>query len=323
MLVSSGAVGMGMRILGLQKRSAKLADIQALAALGQSRLMSIYERNCAECGFHAAQLLLTSEGLRDRKRYLNVLNCVNALWNQGNLPVINENDSVSIDELKFGDNDTLAALLAVMMRADLTILLTTVDGLHSVDENVNLDERVPLVKVITKKLMDSASGTDDEAMSIGGMRTKLEAAKIVASAGEALIIADGREKDVVKKILDGKDVGTLFPPTSSKHMRGRKRWQGFFTKVFGSIIIDDGAVRAISERGKSLLPSGIIKVKGNFSRGDAIEIIDENDKVVARGLVNYSSLDLAKFAGKKSSEFNGIIKVGDDEAVHRNNMTLR
>ncbi|MCK5845466.1 MAG: glutamate 5-kinase, partial [Victivallales bacterium] len=135
MLVSSGAVGMGMRITGLDKRPAKLADIQALASLGQSRLMSIYERNCAEHGFHAAQLLLTSEGLRDRKRYLNVLNCVNALWNQGNLPVINENDSVSVDELKFGDNDRLAALLAVMTQADLTILLTTVDGLHSIDEN--------------------------------------------------------------------------------------------------------------------------------------------------------------------------------------------
>ena len=323
MLVSSGAVGMGMRILDLGKRPAKLAETQALAALGQSRLMAIYERNCAERGFHAAQLLLTSEGLRDRKRYLNVLNCVNALWTQGNLPVINENDSVSVDELKFGDNDTLAALLAVMTRADLTILLTTVDGLHSVDENGNLDARVPLVKSITKKVMESASGTDDEAMSIGGMKTKLEAAKIVASAGEALVIADGREKDVVKRILDCEDVGTLFLPTNSKHMRGRKRWLGFFSKISGSIVIDDGAVQAVTKKGKSLLPSGIVNVQGTFSRGDAIEVLDKSAEVVARGLVNYSSADLARIAGKKSREFREVVKGGDDEAIHRDNMTLR
>ncbi|MCK5844645.1 MAG: glutamate 5-kinase, partial [Victivallales bacterium] len=228
-----------------------------------------------------------------------------------------------VDELKFGDNDTLAALLAVMTRADLTILLTTVDGLHSVDENGNLDARVPLVKSITKKVMESASGTDDEAMSIGGMKTKLEAAKIVASAGEALVIADGREKDVVKRILDCEDVGTLFLPTNSKHMRGRKRWLGFFSKISGSIVIDDGAVQAVTKKGKSLLPSGIVNVQGTFSRGDAIEVLDKSAEVVARGLVNYSSADLARIAGKKSREFREVVKGGDDEAIHRDNMTLR
>jgi glutamate 5-kinase len=284
--------------------------------------MSIYERNCADRGFHAAQLLLTSEGLRDRKRYLNVLNCVNALWSQGNLPVINENDSVSVDELKFGDNDKLAALLAVMTRADLTILLTTVDGLHSVDENGELHERIPLVKSITKKITDSASGTDDSVMSIGGMSAKLEAVKMVASAGEPLVIADGRGKDVVKRVLDCEDVGTLFAPSNSKHLRGRKRWLGFFSKVSGSILIDHGAARAVAEKGKSLLPSGIIKVSGDFARGDAVEVLEKTGASLARGLVNYSSTDLALIAGKKSREFRGLVGPGDDEAIHRDNMTL-
>jgi glutamate 5-kinase len=322
MLVSSGAVGMGMRILGIDKRPAKLAEVQALAALGQSRLMSIYERNCVKHGFHAAQLLLTSEDLRDRKRYLNVLNCVNALWRQNNLPVINENDSVSVDELKFGDNDRLAALLAVMTRADLTILLTTVDGLHSVDQNGELHERIPLVKSITKKISDSATGTDDSAMSIGGMSAKLEAVKMVASAGEPLVIADGREEDVVKRVLDCEDVGTLFVPSNSKHLRGRKRWLGFFSKVAGRIIVDQGAAGALLEKGKSLLPSGIKKVSGEFARGDAVEVLDEAGAPLARGLVNYSSAELSLIAGRKSGEFRGLVGPGDDEAIHRDNMTL-
>ncbi|NOY75504.1 MAG: glutamate 5-kinase [Kiritimatiellaeota bacterium] len=322
MLVSSGAVGMGMRILSLKKRSAKLADIQALAALGQSRLMSIYERNCAERGFHAAQLLLTSDDLRDKKRYLNVLNCVNALWKQGNLPVINENDSVSIDELKFGDNDKLAALLAVMARADLTILLTTVDGLRAVNGKGELDARVPLVKSISRKMMASATGTDDDAMSVGGMSTKLEAAKMVMSAGEPMIIADGRRDDIVKRILDCEDVGTLFVPTSAKRMSGRKRWLGFFSDAAGALVVDAGAVRALSIKGKSLLPSGILKVTREFQRGDVVDILNEDGEAVARGLVNYSSTDLVKIAGMKSREFHCLIGSGDDEAVHRGNMTL-
>lgn len=318
-LISSGAVGIGMKTLELAKRPVKLSVIQALAAIGQSKLMSLYEQECARYGFHAAQLLLTAEDLNNRERHLNVMNCINSLWSQGNLPVINENDSVSIDELKLGDNDTLAGLLAVMTRCDLTILLTTVDGLHTLREG-KLDKRIPLITGITDEMKDSAKGTDDKAFSIGGMTTKLNAAEVVTSAGEALIIADGRKKDTIKRIFNCEDVGTLFVSLTKKQMKSKKRWLNFFSRATGKIIVDEGAKNAILKKGRSLLPSGIVAVEGVFSRGGTVNIGDTGRKVIAKGLSNYSSDELKKIIGKRSQDIVKILGPGDDEAVHRNNL---
>ena len=321
MLVSSGAVGVGMNCMGLKKRPSAIASVQALAAVGQSALMSLYEKECLKYGFHAAQMLLTAEDLGDRDRHLNVLNCINALWAQGNLPIINENDSVSIDEIKFGDNDTLAAMLAIMTRSDLTILLTTVDGLHSVDSSGKLDQRIPLVSEITPEMKKSATGTDDSALSIGGMITKLRAAEMIASAGEYMLIADGREKDILDRIFNCDDVGTLFLPTVSKQMQSKKRWLNFFSKTSGSLIVDEGAVEAITKKGSSLLPSGIVGVEGDFSRGDTIQVLDQSGEVIAKGLTSFSSAELLQVLGEKSATIRMILGSDDEEVIHRNNMS--
>ena len=320
-LISSGAVGIGMKTLKLPKRPAKLSSIQALAAIGQSKLMSLYEQECAKYGFHAAQLLLTAEDLNDRERHLNVMNCINSLWNQGNLPIINENDSVSIDELKLGDNDTLAGFVAVLTRCDLTILLTTVDGLHTVKKG-KLDQRVSLVCGITEEMQKSAKGTDDSAMSIGGMTTKLSAAEVVTSAGEALVIADGRNSDTIKRIFKCEDIGTLFVPKTEKQMRSKQRWLNFFSRASGKISVDDGARDAILKKGRSLLPSGIFKVEGVFFRGDTVKICDSNRKIIAKGLTNYSSDDLKLIQGKQSCEIRKILGAGDDEVIHRDHLAV-
>ena len=321
MLVSSGAVGVGMKRMGLEKRPSAIAAVQALAAVGQSALMSLYEKECLKYGFHAGQMLLTAEDLSNRNRHLNVLNCINSLWSQGNLPIVNENDSVSIDEIKFGDNDTLAAMLAIMTRSDLTVLLTTVDGLHSVDSFGELDERIPLVTEITDKMKESASGTDDASLSIGGMITKLRAAEMITSAGEYMLIADGRDKNIIERIFNCDDVGTLFLPTSEKQMQSKKRWLNFFSKTSGSLVIDDGAVKAITEKGSSLLPSGIIEFSGDFLRGDTVNIVDCNGELIAKGLTSFSSDDLAQIIGEKSCGIRRILGSDDEEVVHRNNMS--
>ena len=320
-LVSSGAVGTGMNILQLTKRPSRLSDIQALAAIGQSSLMAKYEKYCIKHGFHAAQLLLTADDLRNRERHVNIMNCINSLWAHGNLPIINENDSLSIDELKVGDNDTLAALVAVMTRTYLTVLMTTVDGLYS-RKNGELDKRISIVDTISETMKNDAQGTDDSAMSVGGMITKLTAAEMVTAAGEALVIADGREKNILKDIFNYKDTGTLFIPVLGKSISSRKRWLSFFSRSSGMIIVDPGAEEAIFDKGCSLLPSGITAIDGVFNRGDTVKICNSKRKPFAKGLSNYSSDDLSKIMGCKSNEIITVLGTGDDEVVHRNNMVL-
>ncbi len=320
-LVSSGAVGIGMKELGLKKRPSKLAEIQALAAIGQNKLMSIYDDQCRKHSFKSAQLLLTTADLHARERHLNVLNCINSLLENDVLPIVNENDSVSIDELKFGDNDGLAALLATMARADLTIILTTESGLREKADGV-LGERISLVKEISAKMRKSAEGTDNAEFSIGGMASKLNAAKIVNMAGEYLWIADGREDDTIDKILSGEDIGTLFLPKSDK-MQARERWLHFFAKSKGHLTVDDGAARAICHKGSSLLPAGVKAVAGKFKRGDTVEIIDSKGLIIARGLSNFDSLDAEAIVGKQSNKIFEILqRDSDDVIVHRNNLTL-
>lgn len=322
LLVSSGAVGMGMEIAKVTKRPAELAHKQALAAMGQTRLMSIYAEEAAKHGFSVAQLLLTATDLRSRRRYLNVMNCINALWERDILPIANENDSVSVDELKFGDNDTLAGMLTSVAGADLTILLTTVDGLRNRDENGNLAERFSCVEKVTDKIKALAGGTDDSNLSIGGMDSKLRAAELATAAGAYLWIADGRDPQIFTRILNGDDCGTIFLPRNHR-VPGRKRWLGFFSKVSGALIIDDGAIQALTARGKSLLPSGVIAVKGEFRRGDTVEIISTAQKPIARGLVNFDAKDCLLLCGKHSPEVIAIMgKEAETEAVHRDNLVL-
>jgi glutamate 5-kinase len=322
LLVSSGAVGLGMNTLKVTKRPSRLSEIQALAAVGQNKLMSRYESECAKYGFHTAQLLLTAEDLRDRERHLNVLNCVNALWNSEVLPIINENDSVSVDELKFGDNDFLAGLLAIMIRAELTIILTTVSGLHKMSDG-KLGERISTVKGLDDELRGFADGTDGNEFSTGGMVSKLRAVDTVTAVGGWLWIADGQEDDIIDRIIKGEDVGTLFLPESSTQMQSRKRWIKFFSRRTGKLLLDAGAVEAIKFKGRSLLPSGVIAVQGQFKRGDTIELCDSGGAVVARGLINYNSTDCEKVMGLKTSELVSVLKrVADDELVHRNNMVI-
>lgn len=311
LLVSSGAVGLGLTALNMSVRPKKLPAIQALAALGQSKLMSLYDKECAARGFHAGQLLLTTDDLENRRRHLNALNCIRAMWENNILPVVNENDSVSVDELKFGDNDTLASLVAAMTRAELTVLLTTVDGLRSRRSDGALGERVPLVDDINDEVKSLASGSDDSAMSVGGMRSKLRAAEIVHAVGGYLLIADGRDPGVLDRVFAAEDVGTLFTPRLGRRMPSYKRWLSLFARVSGRLMVDVGAVDALRRRGGSLLSSGLVGVGGEFARDDIVEIVDENRVIVARGVVNRDSAECAVAAGKSGAVL-----------VHRNNMVL-
>ncbi|WET05104.1 glutamate 5-kinase [Lentisphaerota bacterium ZTH] len=320
-LVSSGAVGIGMQELSISRRPRKLSQIQALAATGQNKLMAIYDKECRRHGFMSAQLLLTTADLQSRERHLNVLNCINELLKRGILPIVNENDSVSIDELKFGDNDGLAALLAAMTRSSLTLILTTESGLREKTDGV-LGKRISLVEHVTDEMRQAASGTDNAEFSIGGMSSKLNAAGIINSAGEYLWIADGRRDDTIERIISGDDIGTLFIP-AKRQMQARKRWIKFFSSTSGSITVDDGAAEAISKGGRSLLPSGVLKVSGRFKRGDTLEITDCKGQVVARGLSNFNSEECEKIIGLQSREISSALnRDADDVIVHRNNLAL-
>ncbi len=323
LLVSSGAVGTGMRSLGLKKRPRRLSEVQALAAIGQIRLMSVYEAECEKLGFKAAQILLTAEDLRSRERHLNALNCIESLLAQDVLPIINENDPVSVDELKFGDNDILAALLASMTRSDLAIILTTVDGLMRPNPDGSLGERISLVEGVTDEQRNMANGTDDSSMSIGGMKSKLRCAEILNSAGECLWIASGKDAHVIERIFNGEDVGTVFIPHHRTKVESRKRWLATFAKPSGKIIIDSGAVRALATHGSSLLPAGMKFVQGTFKRGSIVEVCSLEGELIAKGLTNFSSEDCMKLIGCQSSEIHDILRCdADSEIIHRNNMAV-
>ncbi len=320
LLVSSGAVGTGMKQLQMKKRPRKLSQVQALAAIGQCHLMAMYDEVCRKFGFNSAQLLLTANDVRERERHLNIMNCIEALLDCGTLPIINENDSVSISELKFGDNDILSAMLATMTRAELTVILTTEQGLRARNADGSLGERISVVNKITDTLKESAQGTDNKDFSIGGMISKLRAAEMVTGAGEHLWIADGRIPDILQKIADGQDVGTLFVP-ARKQMVSRKRWIRFFARCSGRLVIDDGAVEALRSKGRSLLPSGVKAVEGTFKRGDTLEIVNAEGAVIARGLTNFGSADCAKLVGCQSKDIARILRRdADEEIIHRDNL---
>ena len=321
-LVSSGAVGIGMKALQMSKRPQQLSKIQALASIGQGKLMSLYEDSAKKYGFHVGQLLLTLSGVQKREQHLNMLNCINTLLDMDILPIINENDSVSINELTFGDNDQLATLVATMTRCQTTIILTTVNGLHSM-KNGELKNRISVIEKLTPKIRSLAKGTDDSNTSIGGMSSKLKAVDIATSAGDYLWIADGRNLSVLEQIFNAEDVGTLFLPSKNKKMSSKKRWLSFFTKIRGQLFIDEGASNAILKNGRSLLPSGIKSIKGEFKRGDAVEIINSKDKAIAKGLVNYNMSEVSRISGINSDKIRSALGYsGDPEVINRDNLVI-
>lgn len=321
-LVTSGAVGLGMNAMNLARRPKELTKKQALASIGQGKLMALYESEAKKYGFHTSQLLLTMSGLRDREQHLNALNCINCLLQMNVLPIINENDSVAVEELTFGDNDTLATLVGMMMRCKVTIILTSVDGLYDV-KNGKFGKRFSVVEKITPEIKKLAMGTDDSYTSVGGMISKIKAAEMAVSVGGYLWIVNGKDMSILEKVFNGEDVGTIFIPAGNKLMTSKKRWISFFTKTQGQICIDNGAAKAISVNGKSLLASGIYAVYGNFKKGSVVEIKDKDGVVIAKGLANYSVDDMKKIMGLKSKEIENVLGCMEyGEAVHRDNMVI-
>lgn len=325
LIVSSGAVGCGMGALSLAKRPVLLPEKQAVAAVGQARLMHYYEtlfRTYGE-GLTTAQVLLTQSDLDARRNYLNVRNTLLTLFGMGNvIPIVNENDSTATEELRFGDNDTLAAKIAAKINANLLIILTDVAGLY--DKNPQQDTTAKLISDVEKITpeIESAAGGAGSIASTGGMRTKLEAARIAAAAGVDCVITSGHLEQVIHRVLSGEAPRTRFFPAKVS-MPHRKRWIAFGRTTSGALYIDNGAYDALLNKGKSLLPAGIIRVEGKFSAGAAVRIVAGDGRVLARGLTNYDSEKINAIKGCKSSEITGILGRKDfDEVIHRDNMAL-
>jgi len=306
-IVTSGAVGAGMGVLGYQKRPGELAELQACAAVGQSRLMAVYEKLFATHGLLVAQVLLTHEDLGHHERHLNARNTLVTLLNRGVVPIINENDAVSFTEIKFGDNDKLSALVASLLPADLLVILTTVDGVIENFGKAN-PRTVSVIDTIDGAIEQLAGGTDS-ATAVGGMASKIQAAKIVVRSGIPLVIASGRKRQILAQILAGGDEGTLFVAQPTM-LQGRKRWIAFFHHAKGALFVDDGAKLALREAGKSLLPPGVARCEGEFAAGDVVRICDLNGTEFARGIAKFG-------AGEIRSRTRTRV-----ELVHRDDMVI-
>ncbi|NLW90688.1 MAG: glutamate 5-kinase [Syntrophomonadaceae bacterium] len=320
LLVSSGAVGVGANRMGFKKIPRTMPGKQALAAIGQGALMHLYEKFFAEYDKTVAQVLLTRGDLDERLRYLNATNALLAILGMEVIPVINENDTVVVEELKFGDNDTLSAMVAGLVDANLLIILSDVDGLYDCDPRSN--SQAALLSEVTEinDAMEDNSRTRGSSFASGGMLTKLKAARICMASGVPMVIANSGEKDVIRRVVDGDNLGTLFVPREEK-MHARKKWIAFGTLTQGSVMIDNGAQQALLNRGKSLLPSGVVGVDGEFERGAVIAVCSADGREIARGMVNYSSEEIRLIAGKKSTEIEKILDGKDyDEVIHRNNL---
>jgi glutamate 5-kinase len=321
-LVSSGAVAQGMARMGWQRRPTSLHALQAAAAIGQMGLIRVYEGCFERHGRHTAQVLLTRDDLADRRRYLNARSTLRTLLSLGVVPVVNENDTVANDELRFGDNDTLAALVANLIEAELLILLTDQNGLFDADPRTNPDARlIPSVRVDDPQL-DSVAGGSRGGLGRGGMITKVRAARLAARSGCATIIAPGRGDQVLGRISEGQSVGTLLTPVQGP-LAARKQWLAGHLEVRGSLVLDTGAERALRVKGRSLLAVGVKAVDGEFERGEVVACVDEQGREIARGLVNYSARDSRRLQGRSSQEFAGILGyIDDEELIHRDNLVL-
>jgi len=296
-----------MGALGYAKRPSQLAELQACAAVGQSRLMATYGQLFAKYDLHVAQVLLTHDDLQHHERHLNARNTLVTLLQHGVVPIINENDVVSFTELKFGDNDKLSALVATLLPADLLVILTTVDGVIENFGKAN-PRTIQMIEQIDEKIEAMAGGTDS-ATAVGGMASKVQAARVVIRAGIPLVIASGKKKEGLARIVAGEDEGTMFVPQPNK-LKGRKRWIAFFHHPRGALYVDDGARKALRESGKSLLPPGIARCEGEFDAGDIVRICDLNGTEFARGIARHSA-----------SEINAR-QLARTEVVHRDDLVL-
>jgi glutamate 5-kinase len=321
-LVSSGAIASGLKKLGLTKRPKSISKKQATAAVGQSSLMMAYEKAFSRCGKTVAQILITRDDFNNRRRYLNARNTIFTLLSWEITPIINENDTVAFDEIKFGDNDNLSAMVANMTEAHLLINLTDMDGLFNKDPRVHEDARlISLVEKISSDVIRYA-GTDPGALGTGGMASKIKAARKVTLRGIPAIIANGRRQGVLDEIFRGEEIGTLFLPQENAFC-GRKHWIAFSKAPKGRLLIDRGAAEAIRKNGKSLLPSGIREVMGSFIRGDSVVILDNERREIAVGMANYSSDEVKQIMGLKTSEIESVLgHKDDDEVIHRDNLAI-
>lgn len=322
-LVSSGAIGAGMGKLNLDKRPKTIPEKQAIAAIGQGILMQLYEKFFSEYGQIVAQLLLTKADMDDRRRFLNARNTLTTLLQLGVIPIVNENDTVAVEEIRFGDNDTLAALVGTLVDADLLILLSDIDGLYTADPRKYPEAKLLQVVEAVNDTIENAAGDVGSKFGSGGMATKISAAKVATNAGIPMIIANGAEDNIIRRLIHGEQLGTLFVARELKtHLR--KNWIAFGSKVEGVIVVDDGAKEALIAKGKSLLPSGILSVSGGFSSGAVVSITDSQGREFARGITYYSQSELEQIKGVKCKEICGILGYKDyDEAIHRDNLSLR
>ncbi len=321
-IVSSGAVAEGMSRMGWTKRPSNLHGLQAAAAIGQMGLVQAWESCFKARGLHAAQVLLTHDDLTDRRRYLNARSTLRTLVDLRVIPVVNENDTVATEELRFGDNDTLAALVANLIEADLLILLTDQYGVFDADPRLRSDAQLIGETTVSDPMLDAVAGEGGSGLGRGGMITKIRAARLAARSGAATVIASGLHDGVLTRVAAGEAVGTLLVPNQEAD-QARKRWLAGHLQVHGRLTLDEGAVRVLREQGRSLLAVGVRAVSGEFSRGEVVSCVDAAGKEVARGLVNYSAQETRRIMGQPSSRIAEILGYVDDaELIHRDNLVL-
>jgi glutamate 5-kinase len=321
-LVSSGAVSAGLQALGLKRSPKSMPHKQAAAAVGQTRLIQAYQGWFQEEGITVGQILLTHDDVHHRTRFLNARNTIFALLDRGVLPIVNENDTVSVEEIRFGDNDTLSSLIATMVEADLLIILTDVDGLYS--SNPRKDSEARLIDEVGRvnREIESMAQEGKSEFGAGGMVTKVRAVKAVSEAGIPAVVTKGRGNDVLVSVVRGEPAGTFFRPEKAP-LSGRKSWIAFARRPQGKIIVDEGAQTALAEKGKSLLPSGVVSVEGKFAFGDSTACCAPGGQEFARGLVNYGSADLERIKGRKTADIRSILGFKEyDEVIHRDNLVL-
>ncbi len=321
-LVSSGSVAEGIKRLGWKKRPTEISELQAAAAVGQMGLIEAYESAFAQFGTQTAQILLTHDDLSNRSRYLNATNTLQTLLRHQVVPIINENDTVVTDEIRFGDNDTLAALTANLIGADVLVILTDQQGLYDSNPRENPKAQLISEAAVSRKDIEQMASPEGGALGKGGMYTKVMAAKRAARSGTATIIASGKESNILPRLLEAEPLGTLLVP-DLEPMSARKQWLAGHLKAKGTLVLDEGAIKMLQQSGKSLLPIGVKSYQGEFKRGELVICTDGKGHEVARGLINYPSHEVAKIIGKPSKEIPAILGYMEDESlIHRDNLVV-
>jgi glutamate 5-kinase len=320
-IVSSGAIAIGAQELGWNHGDRSIPEKQAAAAVGQIGLIEHYRRRFARRGRRVAQILVTRGGLADRERFINARHTLLELLRIGVVPIINENDTVATEEIRFGDNDNLSATVANLIGADMLIILTDVDGLYQSPPGEGSQSKLfDVVERVTPEI-ESAAGGSTSAFGRGGMTTKLEAAQAAARCGATTVLCNGRKRDVLLQVAAGEPVGTIF--TTGNRLASRKHWLAFTTRTHGELVLDDGAVQAIARRGKSLLPAGIVEVRGKFRVGDPVACVDSSGRTVARGLAAYASDAVERIARRPTREIAQMLGYSNgDEVIHRDDLVL-